>query len=560
VNNPAQPPQSLASLEPAAPGRISDTLRRQLQSKQTQELLRTAPTLLIVGTLLAFGMAIFVWPLTTTSLMAAWLSLLLSGMLVRALATAWARRDFATHNHYRARHFNLFVFGCLLSGVAWGGTPFLLSADAGVFYRVVVFSALFVIASTNFVGLASRLGAQFVFQISLVVPAVSWFFLHQSHYYYLLGSLGVCYALLLLQAAWNLNRSLARTILIGFENQNLVDVLHHAKHCVEEANEDLQQQVSDNTQMQEALHREKERLRITFESIGDGVVITDPKGNIEYMNPTARQLAGCGDQPVIGLPMSSVLVFFEEGGKPMVNPVAVCLASKETRKLSGEVVLAQADEAKHFSVDITASPVFDVDKELIGAVLVFRDMTELRNLMKQMSHQTRHDSLTGLVNRFEFDQRLQHAVQSARHESRQHVLCYLDLDGFKLVNDSGGHLVGDEMLKGIASIFRKRVRNCDTLARVGGDEFALLLYDCPLSDAMEIAESLRMGITGYRLEWEKTLYRVSVSIGLTIIDVDTPDRETVINQADMACYTAKEKGKNCVHVYQQSQRLGFSSP
>lgn len=547
-----------ATAEPAVPGQINATLRRQLFRKQTQELLRTAPALLIVGTLLALGMAVFIWPLASNSVMAAWLALLLSGMLVRALATAWARRDFALNQSYRTRHFNLFVFGCLLSGLAWGGTPFLLPDDTSVFYRVVVFSALFVIASTNFVGLASRLMAQYVFQVALITPAVSWFFLHQSNYYYLLGALGVCYALLLLQAAWSLNRSLARTILVGFENQNLAEVLQHAKHRTEEANADLQQQVTTNTEMQEALHREKERLRITFESIGDGVVITDPQGNIEYMNPTARQLAGCGEQPVIGLPMSSVLVFFEEGGKPMVNPVAVCLASQETRKLSGEVVLAQADEAKHFSVDITASPVFDVDQVLIGAVLVFRDMTELRNLMKQMSHQTRHDSLTGLVNRFEFDQRLQQAVQAARHESRQHVLCYLDLDGFKLVNDSGGHLVGDEMLKGIAGIFRKRVRTCDTLARVGGDEFALLLYDCPLSDAMEIAESLRMSITDFRLEWEETLYRVGVSIGLTVIDVDTPDRETVINQADMACYAAKEKGKNCVHVYQWSQRLGVS--
>ena len=173
-----------------------------------------------------------------------------------------------------------------------------------------------------------------------------------------------------------------------------------------------------------------------------------------------------------------------------------------------------------------------------------------------LAHQATHDSLTDLVNRREFERRVSHAVVGARKFGTQHALCYLDLDQFKVVNDTAGHVAGDTLLRQIANLLMQKIRNRDTLARLGGDEFGLLLDNCPLNNAYEIAKSLVGVVRDYRFLWKERTFQIGVSIGVAEITADSEDTGQLLSQADVACYTAKDQGRNRVHVY----RLADSEP
>jgi len=189
--------------------------------------------------------------------------------------------------------------------------------------------------------------------------------------------------------------------------------------------------------------------------------------------------------------------------------------------------------------------------------IVVRDVSErkrseaaLRASEKRLSWQASHDSLTELVNRREFERRLQQAILGAKTASQQHALCYLDLDQFKLINDTCGHTAGDELLQQIADLLQSGLRKTDLLARLGGDEFGILLYYCPLPPAQQVADKLREQLRQLRFVWQDKTFTLSASIGVVVIDADTPNLASVLSAADAACYAAKNKGRNRVHVYQ----------
>ena len=170
-------------------------------------------------------------------------------------------------------------------------------------------------------------------------------------------------------------------------------------------------------------------------------------------------------------------------------------------------------------------------------------------MQKMMVHQATHDPLTGLVNRSEFEERLEKAVESARKFENTHALLFLDLDQFKIVNDTAGHVAGDELLKQISSLLASQLRGRDTLGRLGGDEFSVLLENCPISKASRVAEILIDAIREYRFIWEDKTYRIGVSIGVVAITPDVHDKTELMNQADQACYSAKDLGRGCAYIF-----------
>ena len=190
-----------------------------------------------------------------------------------------------------------------------------------------------------------------------------------------------------------------------------------------------------------------------------------------------------------------------------------------------------------------------MDDKLVGAVILLHDVTELRGLHRQMSYQATHDALTGLVNRREFERCLDEAAEAARRDEASHMLCYLDLDRFKIVNDSSGHLAGDSLLREVAKLLREAVRDSDTVARLGGDEFGLLLVGCPLEKARQIADDVCRSIAAYRFAWHDRVFNVGVSIGLVEIGREAGTVEQLFAAADSACYTAKKEGAGRVAVY-----------
>ena len=312
---------------------------------------------------------------------------------------------------------------------------------------------------------------------------------------------------------------------------------------------------TERKRVEEALRREKERAQVTLASIGDGVIRTEPDGTIDYLNPVAEKLTGWTNEKAAGRPVSEVFrVIDEMTRKPLPDPIRRCLDEKRVVESPGHVLLVSA-EGKEYSVRDSAAPIHDRDGVALGAVLVFKDVTQLRGMEREMIYLASHDPLTGLINRREFEVRLKRAIRGARAERRHHVLLYLDLDEFKVVNDTCGHLVGDEMLKQITALLRSRVRRSDILARLGGDEFGVLLEDCPLDHARQIAEEMRRTVREFRFCWRDQIFEVGVSIGLVPINADSGDLNHVMSAADAACYVAKDSGRNRVHEYELDDTL-----
>ncbi len=313
--------------------------------------------------------------------------------------------------------------------------------------------------------------------------------------------------------------------------------------------------VTERRHAQEALYREKERAQVTLASIGDGVIRTDPLGAIDYLNPVAERLTGWKADEAIGLTVPEVFQVVDEiTRKPLADPVTRCLEEGKVVESPGHALLLSKD-GKECSVRDSAAPIYDRTGASLGAVLVFKDVTQLRGMEREMIYLASHDALTGLINRREFEVRLKRAIRGARAERRHHVLLYLDLDEFKVVNDTCGHLVGDEMLKQITALLRSRVRRSDVLARLGGDEFGVLLEDCPLDHARQIAEEMRRTVREFRFCWRDQIFEVGVSIGLVPINSDSGDLAQVMSAADAACYVAKDSGRNRVHEYELDDTL-----
>ncbi len=313
--------------------------------------------------------------------------------------------------------------------------------------------------------------------------------------------------------------------------------------------------VTDRKQAEEALHWEKEKAQVTLASIGDGVIRADAEGRIDYLNPVAEKLTGWSSERALGRPVSEVFrVVDEVTRQSLPDPLQRCLAEGRIVESPGHALLLNED-GKEYSVRDTAAPIRDRRGNPIGAVLVFKDVTQLRGMEREMIYLASHDALTGLLNRREFEVRLKRAIRSARAEQRHHVLLFLDLDEFKIINDTCGHLVGDEMLKQITALLRSRVRRSDILARLGGDEFGVLLEDCPLGQARQIAEEIRTTVRDFRFCWKDQIFEVGVSTGFVPVNADSGDLAQVMSAADAALYVAKDSGRNRVHEYEADDTL-----
>ena len=306
---------------------------------------------------------------------------------------------------------------------------------------------------------------------------------------------------------------------------------------------------------EEELYRENELAGETLAAIGDGVIRANLEGVVDYLNPMAERLTGWSSIEAVGRPVGEVFSLYDEmTRRPLAGPVERCLAENRLIESPPHAVLVRAD-GMEYSVRDSAAPIRDREGRLVGAVLVFKDVTQLRGMEREMVYLASHDGLTGLINRREFEVRLKRALRSARGERRLHAMLYLDLDEFKVVNDTCGHLAGDELLKQVTALLRSRVRRIDSLARLGGDEFGVLLEDCPLAQARQIAEELRGTVREFRFRWKDQVFEIGVSIGLVPIDATSGDLPSLLSAADAACYVAKEAGRNRVHEYEADDTL-----
>jgi diguanylate cyclase (GGDEF)-like protein/PAS domain S-box-containing protein len=310
--------------------------------------------------------------------------------------------------------------------------------------------------------------------------------------------------------------------------------------------------ITERKLYEEALFREKESAQITLQSIGDGVITTDEKGVIDYVNPVAEALTGWRLEDSQGRAIEEIFrAFHEETCEPLENPLAVAIRRTRSIKSVRPMLLIRRD-GNEIYVESTASPIRDGSGAVSGGVLVFHDVSEARELNRRLSYHASHDVLTGLVNRREFENRMERALKSAKARETSYALCCLDLDQFKIVNDTCGHSAGDALLGQVGALLKSKVRWRDTLARLGGDEFGILLESCTLDEAMRTAEALREAVRNFKFTWEERTFRLGASIGVVPIVAENTDVASILSAADSACQAAKEAGRNRVHSFEEN--------
>jgi diguanylate cyclase (GGDEF)-like protein/PAS domain S-box-containing protein len=286
---------------------------------------------------------------------------------------------------------------------------------------------------------------------------------------------------------------------------------------------------------------EKERAQVTLASIGDAVITTDAAGRVEYLNTVAEALTGWTHDEARGRELVQVFRVRRADFPELVT------GSKDTAVCDSLLINRAQQE---IAIDQSVAPICGRDGEALGSVVVFRDVSQQRLLAREMSYQATHDALTGLYNRRAFEERLGQLLTRAKMDRSQHVLLYLDLDQFKIVNDACGHPAGDQLLRQLAAVLQKEVRQKDVLARLGGDELGILLTDCPDTAGEVVANKILRSVSDFRFTWKERLFTISASIGLVPFGSESESAASILSAADAACYTAKDKGRNRVLVYQ----------
>ncbi|MEA5471066.1 EAL domain-containing protein [Spirulina sp. 06S082] len=354
---------------------------------------------------------------------------------------------------------------------------------------------------------------------------------------------------------------LVRSLRYAIERKQTSEALQQAKEELEMrvlertaelalANTALKQEICDRQQIEQALLQEKELAQITLHSIGDAVITTDAEGRIQSLNPVAQTLTGWSEEEARDRPLQKVLWLFDTAtGSPIEDPITRVLNRGNTLEPSNRMLL-RASDSQEFIIEYSAAPIRLECDRIVGAVLVCRDVTYSHNLASQLSWQASHDALTGLANRREFESNLQQILLEAKLGKQEHVLCYLDLDRFKIVNDTQGHAAGDQLLRQIADLLQAQLRSTDILARLGGDEFAILFPYCSLVKGQQLAARLIETIKAFRFNWRGKTFSVGASVGLVAIDRKVESGAKLLSWADAAMYAAKDRGGNRTYIYQ----------
>lgn len=287
-------------------------------------------------------------------------------------------------------------------------------------------------------------------------------------------------------------------------------------------------------------------------AIAHGVIATDAQARITYMNPAAERMTGCPSGAALGSAIERAFHFLDaDGNGARECALARCLRLRHAVEGGPDCVL-QSGDGRRMAIEESAAPMLGGDGAIVGAVLSLRDVSDERTIKRQLSWKATHDALTGLLNRSEFEARLGGACQAAKTDGQHHALLYMDLDRFKIVNDTCGHRAGDLLLRQLTKMLMTHMRDSDTLARLGGDELGVLLLHCPLEKAHRVAESLRRAVGDFKFIWENRVFQLGISIGITGVNADGALPSEILAEADQACYVAKQNGRDCIHQYAQS--------
>jgi len=431
---------------------------------------------------------------------------------------------------------------------------YLLFLPLASFFVQVILLLILAILSIAYLPLLSVFLPSYIIYIStFIFPMIFWIYsIPPEEAYPTAALLAVTYCILVLAANYYSKSLLNAFYLAGEVDgqvKNLEDIIEKTKNLNLHLYKDNHEYIRKN----EVVCHQKQQAEITLQSIGEGVISTDQFGRVVYMNPVAEIYTGWLADDIKGKHLSMVLNLVDESSHiKLSNPIEQCIESNTTVNSSDNSILIRRDGLE-YAIEYSATPIKQENNTLTGSVMIFRDVTEKRSMEKNLNWQAKHDPLTGLINRREFDDRLNKIISSSNKSDREHVVCYIDLDRFKLVNDSCGHQAGDELLKKISDRLKKIARDTDTVARLGGDEFAVIMYSCNLDKAKLIAEIFREEVFNTKFDWHGKSISITASIGIVPLNVSTTSLTDLKRVADLICCRAKDSGGNRIEILESGK-------
>ena len=313
-------------------------------------------------------------------------------------------------------------------------------------------------------------------------------------------------------------------------------------------------QAIERRQAANLLQSERIKAHTTLESIGEGVITTNEKAIVTYINPAAIRLTGYKYEESIGKPLGEIFKsYFESTQEEIAYPIDSCLEHGHIVRHDALLKLRRKD-GEEFIIRDTATPIRDHNSNIVGAVVIFDDFSTLHAMAEKLVYQATHDDLTGLCNRREFENQLDLALNETKQLQSESTVFFIDLDQFKVVNDTCGHLAGDQLLKQISQIIKSKIREHDILARLGGDEFGIILRNCHEDKAAELAAIILNTLQGFMFYWGNQQFNVGACLGAVVLNNKFINTSDVMMAADSACYLAKEAGRNSIHYYQPSDK------
>ncbi|MBN1523275.1 MAG: EAL domain-containing protein [Spirochaetales bacterium] len=306
----------------------------------------------------------------------------------------------------------------------------------------------------------------------------------------------------------------------------------------------------ERKRIDDELYNEKEQILVTLESIGEAVITANRQKEIIHINRIGEELLGMRFEELKGKQFNEVIQFYNEITEvPVIDVLSDAMFNNIIVRFNDNYVFTNRG-GQSFAIEATVSPVHNRNNEVIGGIAVILDVSRTRELSKKISYQATHDALTGLINRVSFESVCRRMLANEEEAGENNILLYMDLDGFKIINDTCGHLAGDQLLRSIPELFTKHIRQTDICARLGGDEFGIVLWRCSLEKALPIAEAICEEIKKYQFTWFERVFSIGISIGITAINTLEADSvDDLVSQADEACYVAKNKGGNACHVF-----------
>ncbi|MBP1600957.1 MAG: diguanylate cyclase/phosphodiesterase with sensor(s) [Acidobacteria bacterium] len=555
-----------------------DTARemvRRVRAGQVESVYRQLPPFLFSSVVTAILTAVGLWTWISRPALTLWVLLIIG---LSWVCYRWLQDYRVSHpiSPDRSSWAGRLVIGIGLHGALWGGAGFYFFVSDSIVHQTLLLFVLAVMSGASFSTLSPLRGVYLLFLLPAFLPYAVRIFSAGDSIHLLMGSIVLLFMTLMWIISERIHASVTESLRLQFSNLDIIDDLTRARQemarrqelaeaearrkaqsGLQRYSEHLERRVEERTEelarSNERLLFEKELFRTTLASIGDGVITIDSNRNITYLNPAAERYTGWPSSEAQGVPLDKVFRVVDKSAEGTDADGAEALSTERDDRRHLNLVLMDRQGQKRY-ISYSKAPNLDSRGIAVGTVVTFRDITEERRLAQQLSHQATHDALTGLTNRREFERRLSRIAQSA-NPLAPHALIYIDLDQFKIVNDTCGHIAGDELLRQIAALMSTRIRTRDTFARLGGDEFGILLEHCPRDEAIRIAQTLRELSQNFRFGWQDKSFTVTLSVGLVSITDIWGSAASLLRAADSACYAAKDSGRNRVCLFEPDDHV-----